>query len=94
MHLLLDPVIAAAAYILLGVAPAHTTVPSHVAPACQLPPAPASAHGVSGHMTPVALAATRPAPRPGAGNHMTVRWRGGWHHHRHCHRVGRHWRCR
>ena len=32
----------------------------------------------------------RPAPPRG---HLTVRWV-GWHHHRHCRRTHRGWRCR
>jgi hypothetical protein len=40
---------------------------------------------------PHRLAGMRPVQ---PASHMTVRWRGGWHHHRRCVRVGHHWRCR
>lgn len=80
-----NPVIYAAAYVLImGGQLTPAPVPAPERPIsdpimCQLPGPPAP---VSGHMAPHRLAIVRADPR------------GGWHHHRHCHRMGRHWRCR
>jgi len=53
--------------------------------------APVTLDGVSPHQLAQVQTVTRCAPA--RASHVSVRWR-GWHHHRHCHRVGRHWRCR
>lgn len=77
-----NPVIYAAAYLLLVGQPVQAPAPEqpiHDTIMCQLPTPPAP---VSGRMPPRHLAVVRADPPR------------GWHHHRHCHRWGRVWRCR